>query len=244
MRAVHRAFDYHDTPAQLFPDKGFPSPLTYKLPLGPAVFIRGTFYPGALSKSREAGYIGITGGYEANFATKSVYDEGKPDELQLTTRASEYFIGVRGRVPIAAHEIGLTAAYGQQVFNLLGDEQNPLVPDVSYRYIKLILEPTFKFDDLIIGFHAGIRIVTDTGGLKSTWFPNTKASSFDGGLLAGYQISDLFDILVGVDLVRYAFNFNPIPDNANPNVQAIAGGGTDQFTSGYLALRLHVPGHQ
>jgi len=243
VRAVHRSFDYHDTPAQLFPDKGFPAPLTYKLPLGPAVFLDATIYPMAFVGGGPAANIGITGGYEVNFATKSVYDEGKPDEVQLTTRASQYYIGLRGRLPVAKHEFGLVAAYGQQVFNLLGDEQNPLVPDVSYRFVKLGVDSKLRFDDLILGFHLGTRIVTDTGGLKSTWFPNAKAQSIEGGLLAGYGIVDHLDLLVGVDLVRYAFNFNPIPDNANPNNQAIAGGGVDQYVSGYLALRYQLPGH-
>ena len=39
LRAVHRSFSFHDTPAQLFPGHKYPELPTYKLPLGPAVFI-------------------------------------------------------------------------------------------------------------------------------------------------------------------------------------------------------------
>jgi hypothetical protein len=253
LRAVHRSFDYHDTPAQLFPGAGYPSPLTYQLPLGPAVFIDGTLYPLAFAGTGPAANIGITGGYEVNFATKSVFAENTPSQLELTTRASQFYVGLRGRIPLAAHELGLIAAYGQQVFNLLGDESAPLVPDVSYKFVKLGGEARFHFDDLTIGFHVGTRLVSDTGGLKRDWFPNTKTQALEAGLLLGYTIVPHLDLVGGVDLTRYAFNFNPIPnrcvspmtpqtDNcADPNTQAIAGGAVDQYVSGFLGVRYTLP---
>jgi hypothetical protein len=247
LRAVHRSFDYHDTPAQLYPAAGYPSPLTYQLPLGPAVFIDGAIYPLAFAGKGAAANIGIVGGYEVNFATKSVFAENTPKQTELKTRASQFYVGLRGRIPLQKHEFGLVAAYGQQVFNLLGDEQfppngpGPLVPDVSYKFIKLGADAKFRFDDFLIGFHVGTRLVSDTGGLKRDWFPNTKTQSIEAGLLLGYGLVKHVDLVGGVDLVRYAFNFNPIPDGSDPNSQAIAGGGVDQYVSGWLGIRYRMP---
>jgi len=241
LRAVHRSFDYHDTPAQLYPNAGFPSPLTYQLPLGPAVFIDGTVYPLAFGGRGAAANFGITGGYELNFATKSVFAESTPNQVELTTRASQFFIGLRGRIPVQTHEFGLVAAYGQQTFELVGDENKALIPDVSYKFVKLAADAKFRFDELTIGFHVGTRLVSDTGGLKADWFPNTKTQSVEAGLLLGYGIIPHLDLIGGVDLVRYAFNFNPIPNGADPKTQAIAGGAVDQYVSGWLGVRYRLP---
>jgi len=40
-------------------------------------------------------------------------------------------------------------------------------------------EARFHFDDLTIGFHVGTRLVSDTGGLKRDWFPNTKTQALE-----------------------------------------------------------------
>jgi hypothetical protein len=241
LRAVHRSFDYHDTPAQLYPNAGFPSPLTYQLPLGPAVFIDGTVYPLAFGSRGAAANFGITGGYELNFATKSVFAENTPSQVELTTRASQFFVGLRARIPLQTHEFGLVAAYGQQTFELAGDENRALVPDVAYKFVKLGADAKLRFDELTIGFHAGTRLVSDTGGLKANWFPNTKTQSVEAGVMLGYGIVPHLDLVGGVDLVRYAFNFNPIPNGADPKTQAIAGGAVDQYVSGWLGVRYRLP---
>jgi hypothetical protein len=241
LRAVHRSFTYHDTPAQLYPANGYPSPLTYLLPLGPAAFIDGTIYPVAFASSGAAGNIGITGGYEIGFATRSVYTGASGTPQTLTTRSSQYDIGLRGRIPVSVHEFGLIAAFGQQVFNLLGDEASPLVPDVSYKFIRLGADARLRFDELTFGFHIGTRLVSNTGGLQADWFPNTKTQSIEAGILAGYTLTHHVDLVGGVDLLRYAFDFNPIPNNADPNTKAIAGGAVDQYVSGYLGIRYTMP---
>jgi hypothetical protein len=240
LRAVHRSFSYHDSPSQLFPNQGYPALLTYQLPLGPAVFIDGTVYPLAFAGRGPAADIGITGGYQLNIATKSVYDNGTTQQ-QLTTSASEFFVGLRGRIPLDAHEFGLVAAYGQQDFTLKGDENNPLVPDVTYKFIKLGADMKLRFDELTIGAHLGTRLVSDTGELQSRWFPHTKTQSIEAGLLLGYAATRQLDIVAGLDLVRYAFNFNPIPDGTNANTAPVAGGAVDQYVSGWLGVRYRLP---
>jgi len=242
LRAVHRRFAYHDTPDQLFPNRpGLLKAPGYTLPLGPAAFIDATLYPLAFGSRGPGAMFGITGGYEQNFATKSVY--GTP-ERTLTTQASQFYAGLKVRVPISAHEIGLLAAYGQQTFKLTGDEANPQVPDVAYKFIRLGAEVRLRFEAFSLAAHAGTRLVGSTGGLEHDWFPNrTKTQSLEAGVSAGYALGSGFEALFGFDLMRYAFNFNPNPPTANPYTQVIAGGAVDQYTSGWLALRYSVPNH-
>ena len=242
LRAVHRSLSYHDTPAQLFPNSGQAEPLAYTLPLGPAVFIDGALYPLAFGSKGIGGNFGIVGGFETNFATKSVYAENTPNQKNLTTRATQSYVGMRGRIPLGVHEFGLLAAYGQQTFNLLGDETDPVVPNVSYRFVRLVADGRLHFDDVTIGFHIGTRLVTDPQGLKSaTWFPNTKAQSVEAGLFLGYKLVTSLDLLLGLDVTRYAFNFNPIPTGTPPD--RVAGGAVDQYVSGTLGVRYTLPSH-
>jgi len=244
LRAVHRDFSYHDTPAERFPGRGLPEPTTYKLPLGPAVFIDGAVYPLAFGSRGAAAAFGIAGGYEQNFATQSVYGASTSDSGKLTTRASQYYVGLKGRIPVSVHELGLLAAYGRQVFDLGAHATTPhgeQVPDVAYQFIRLSGEARFRLGDASLGFHVGTRLVNDTGGLERNWFPHVKTQSVEAGLLAGYRLSATIDFVFGVDLLRYAFNFNPIPNTANPYAAVIAGGAVDQYTSGWLGLRFALP---
>jgi hypothetical protein len=256
LRAVHRSFTYHDTADQLYPGRGYPVPQTYKLPLGPALFINGTIYPGAFATSGAGANFGITGGYELNFGTKSVYDTpvaGDPTKTQentLTTAANQYFVGVKARIPFSVHQLGVVVAYGQQEFNLLGDERAPTVPDVWYKFIKASLEGRFRVDAISVGVHLGTRLVSNTGGLERDWFPgHVKTQEIEAGLSLGYSVAPSVDLLVGFDLTRYAFNFNPIPSSLNPNSNpgpnaVIAGGATDQYISGFFGARYSLPGQK
>jgi hypothetical protein len=243
LRAVHRSFSWHDTPAQLFPDKNYPSPQTYSLPLGPAVFIEASLFPGAWVTKGPGAWFGLTGGYELNFATKSVYGTS-PNEQTLTTKANQWFGGVKARIPVAAHEFGFVAGTGAQVYNLLGDETDPQVPDVWYKFWLLRAEGRLHFNAASVGFHLGTRLTHNTGGLERDWFPgHVKTQNIEMGVSAGYVLAPNFELVGGLDYVRYAFDFNPTDPNADPTMKVVAGGAVDQYTSGWLGLRISLPSH-
>jgi hypothetical protein len=241
LRAVNRNFSYKDTPADLFPNKGYPVLVPFRLPLGPALFFDGNFYPGALATSGAAAHFGLAFGYELNFATKAIFAQGSPIERTLHTQASQFYLGARARIPFGAHELGLLGAYGQQKFLLTGDENAPLAPDVHYKFVRLSVDSRFRFDNISFGAHIGTRLVSDTGGLRTDWFPNAKAKSIELGMFLGYRLSRAFDLVAAGDLLRYGFDFNPIPPQTDPWSKPVAGGGTDQYITGSLALRYHVP---
>ena len=241
LRGVHRDFSYRDTPAQLFPNKGYPTLVPIQLALGPAAFFDGTFYPGALASSQIEAHFGLTFGYELSFGTNADFAPGSAIERTLETRAAQFYLGGRARLPLGPHELGLVAAYGQQKFELVGDENAPLAPDVRYKFVRLAVDARFVLARFVLGGHFGTRLVSDTGGLEQDWFPHTKTKSLEAGVFAGYRLGRAFELIAAFDLLRYGFDFNPISPATDPWSKPVAGGATDQYLSGSLALRYHVP---
>jgi hypothetical protein len=239
LRPTHRTFTFHDTLADVRPGQGFYQLLKYELPLGPSLFIDANWFPLSHVMEGPAEWIGLTGGFERTIATQSIYGEGTKDQKTLKTDAQSFYVGARFRFPIAEHMLGLTGTYGQHSFILLGDEgPYPLIPDVKYSYIKVGLDGMFRFGDFIAGVRLGKRFVSSTGALQTVWFPNVKTQSLEGGLTVGYRAASMLDVVAGFDWLRYAFNFNPVP--IRPSY--VAGGAVDEYLSGYLGLRFHLPG--
>ncbi|HVY27054.1 MAG TPA: hypothetical protein VHB79_10905 [Polyangiaceae bacterium] len=247
LRPLHRTFTFHDTIADVRPNQGFRQLLKYELPLGPVIFADLNIWPGSFLTKGVAEWFGLTGGFEKGFATQSVYAEGKPEETTLRTNYSQWYIGGRARIPLGAHLLGANLMYGQQTFALEGDEgypgqkTGPLVPDVRYSYLRVGLEGTLRFGDFWAGARVGKRFVSSTGALQTVWFPTVKTSSLDAGITAGYRLVSMLDLVVGFDWLRYAFDFNPVPPR--PNYESyVAGGAVDEYISGSIAFRFHLPG--
>jgi hypothetical protein len=246
LRPLHRTFTFHQTIADVRPNGGFYPLLKYELPLGPALFIDLNWYPASHFMKGPAEYVGITGGFEKGFATQSVYREGVPGEQQtLRTNSQAFYVGGRFRFPIGDHLLGAAATFGQHTFALLGDENSPtgpLVPDVTYTYVKAGVNGMFRFGDFLVGAHVGKRFVFSTGGLEKEWFPHTKTQSLEAGGLVGYRLVSMLDLVAGFDWLRYAFDFNPNPTRNYVARSFVAGGAVDEYLSGYIAFRFHVPG--
>jgi hypothetical protein len=112
------------------------------------------------------------------------------------------------------------------------------IPNVAYKFAGFTADARFHFAEVIeLGLHVGTRLVLDTGALGK-WFPKTKTNSINAGLQLGYQVTPLIGVVAGADLVRYGFDFNPVPMNN----ALVAGGAVDQYISGYAALRVTLLG--
>ncbi len=146
----------------------------------------------------------------------------------------EFQVGLRGRIPLGAHELGIFAEYGKHKFTSSGDESNPLVPDVDYSYIRPGLDGRFRFGEIMLGVHIAPRFLLSMGelDLEDVWFPGATGSGLDAGAEFGYSVLSSLDIVAGFDWVKYGFDFNAIPDD-NPMV---AGGATDTYISGRLGI--------
>jgi hypothetical protein len=259
LRPLHRTFTFNQTLADVRPGQGFSQLLKYELPLGPVLFIDGNLWIGSLAGLQGAAeWFGITAGFEKGFATQSVYAEGTKQETTLRTNIQQLYAGLRMRVPLGDHRLGLSGVWGQHRFILEGDEGNdqakklpdgtvlkPLVPDVTYNYVRVMLDGTFSFGDFSAGAHVGKRFVMSTGPLKTVWFPNVKTSSLEAGVSFGYRLVSMLDLVAGFDWLRYSFDFNPVTQitNKDPALYSyVAGGATDEYLSGYIGFRFHLPG--
>jgi hypothetical protein len=229
-RIMHRTFDFHDPLSDY--QRTLTPPNAYQLPAGPAPFIQGAIYPAAFATRGFAANIGVIGSFEKLVATKT---NGQ------STLGQAFDAGARVRVPVGGSELGFAAAYGQHVFKLVTNDPGPgagSVPNVAYTFVRLGADGRLRLGDLELGAHLGTRLVLSTGALGQKWFPNTKTTVLEAGLSAGYRITPLVSVVGGVDLLRYAFDFNPVP----PMNPVVAGGAVDQYISGWLALRLSIGG--
>ena len=242
LRPLHRTFSFHQTIADVRPGQGFGQFLKYELPLGPVLFIDVNWFPASHFTTGPAEYIGLTGGFEKGFATQSVYQEGTANEKTLKTNLQQFYAGLRFRLPLGNHMLGATGTFGQHTFALEGDAERALIPDVKYSYIKAGLDGTLRFGDLSVGARVGKRFVMSTGGLETVWFPQVKTQSLEAGATLGYRLVSMVELVAGFDWLRYAFDFNPVPKRVGYE-SYVAGGAVDEYLSGYIAVRFHVPGH-
>jgi hypothetical protein len=235
-RAVHRTFDFNDPLSNY--NQAVAKPYSYTLPAGPVPFVELGLYPAAFATRGFAANIGLVARYEKLMGTKTAAADGST----FSTLGQQLEVGARGRLPLGAHEVGLSATYGKQAFHVSATDPGPgagsTLPNVDYTFAGVGADARLRLAPLELGAHVGTRFVFDTGSLGKNWFPTTKTTSIEAGVSVGYQLSSLFAVIAGADFLRYAFDFNPIP----PTNPLIAGGAVDQYISGFLALRVSISG--
>lgn len=232
VRALHRSFDYDDPLADH--DASAQRPFSSEMPLGPAPFFDVGFYPLRWAGISGALDAGVIGGYERLVATQTnVLDRS------LDTHAQQYHLGLRARLALGEHELGLSAAFGQQRFYteslVIDGKQGTLVPNVEYSFVRVAVDARLHFGPVGLGASLGTRFVTDTGPLQADWFPNVGSRVLDLGAFVSYRVWSAGDVLIGVDYTRYSLDFNPVSASS----PVIAGGAVDQYLSGYLGLDVH-----
>jgi hypothetical protein len=235
-RVVHRTFDFND-PLSAH-DPSAVKPYSYVLPGGPTPFVTLALYPAAFATHGGAANVGLVASYERLVGTKTTGANGS----SFSTLGQQLEVGLRARLPVAEHELGLTASYGKQTFQVNATDPGPAmgstVPNVDYTFAAVGADARLRLSPVEIGAHVGTRFVFKTGSLAQNWFNTTKTTSIEGGLSVAYRVTPIFAVVVGGDVVRYGFNFNPVPTNSF----FVAGGAVDQYLSGYLALRVSLSG--
>lgn len=219
--ALSRHFDYTDDI--------FLSLRNYELDAAPLIFLGARWYP--LAHDGDGGdlaNVGVVARYAQAFPPTALTRDGR----RFDSAANEFFLGLRGRAPIEAHELGLTAGYGRQRFEISGDEAAPLLPDVAYEYLRIAAEAELRFGEFRLGAELGKRFVLATGELETpAWFPHVSPDAIDARAFVGHSLLENLDLYAGAAIVRYFFAMNPQPDDAR-----VAGGAVDQYLSGWVAL--------
>jgi hypothetical protein len=253
LRGYSRTFAYTsirpntDTSGTALPD--------YTLPLGPAILGTLRFYPAALFRNDAWSHLGLTARYEFGIATATQYSQrlpsGQPVVTTLSTASTSWQVGLRGRLPLGKHELGMSAEYGTHSFILLGDEVSAppkpyaLVPDTKYVFIRTGIDAQLRFGSVILGAHVAPRFLQSVADidLEGVWFPGATGSGLDMGVMGGYSVLPFLGIVGGVDVLRYGFDFNNKPDCPfEPYRCVVAGGATDTYISGWLGVMLHLDG--
>lgn len=229
----------------------------YKLAAAPAVAFNARVYPFAFSRDDALGNLGIMAKFEFGIATKTNYQEttmgGPTVTYPLNTGMSEWQVGLRGRLPVGPHELGVFGLYGAHAFVLVGDEgppperPNPLVPDVSYQFLRVGFDARLRFGKFTLGSHFSPRFLTSMANIDQDywWYPGATGSGIDFGGFLAFELFRFMDVAAGADYVRYGFDFNGIPSDAmlpNSNARSIAGGATDVYLGGWLGFIFHYDG--
>jgi hypothetical protein len=246
--------------AFVYKDKVLGNVFDYKLGAAPAIISAARIYPFAFFRDDALGNLGIMAKLEVGIATSTNYAQPQIDGTtlthQLNTGTSEWQAGLRGRLPVGPHELGLFALYGAHSFVLVGDEgptpdrpnrPYPLVPDVNYIFIRPGVDARLHVNRLTVGAHFAPRFLTAMKQIDQNrfWFPGATGSGVDFGAMAAFQLLSFLDIAAGVDFIRYGFDFNAIPNNAGTAgslAPLIAGGATDTFMSGWAGVMFHFDG--
>jgi len=219
--------------------RGYSRDLTYnddlfdKLPIfqlgaAPAALVSLRLYPLARSSRGFLRHVGLDGAFEYGFAT--TVTDVRRRELDVSTH--QFHAGLRVRFPVATHELGVSAGYGQHHVAVEAPSPPELVPDLDYEFLRVSLDARFAVNDFLFGFHGGYRLLLSTGQFETEqWFPRATGAGVEAGAFVGQKLSDNFALHGGFDLVRYFFSLNPEPDDTN-----IAGGALDQYLSLWAAV--------
>jgi hypothetical protein len=259
LRGYSRSFDY--TNVRPFTDGPGTELHPYSLPLGPAIIAALRFYPAALFRDDAWSHLGLSARYELGIATGTQYSQtlptGQTKTTNLTTASASWMVGLRGRLPVGKHELGMFGEYGTHSFILKGDEAYrppepyALVPDTNYAFIRTGIDARFHFGKVMVGGHVAPRFMQSVKeiDLPGVWFPGATGSGLDFGIEGGYSFLPFLSAVAGVDVLRYGFDFNgmpecPLPSNGEPPTRCVvAGGATDTYLSGWLGVMLHLDGN-
>jgi hypothetical protein len=234
---LHRSFSFNDPLSDHAAPGAVTPPYSYGLPAGPTPFLDLAFYPAAFATRGFAANLGIVGHYERLVGTKTAGTD-------FSTLAQQFDVGVRARLPLGENELGLTASYGKQTFHVTESDPGPAppngsnIPNVDYTFGAIEADGRLQLSPIELRAHVGTRLMTNTGSLGEKWFSTIKTTAITAGFSVAYPLTSIFAVVVGGDIVRYAFDFNPVPTT---NI-VVAGGAVDQYLSGFLALRVTLSG--
>jgi hypothetical protein len=248
-RLINRTFRYTDPLSDY--DPAARQPVDYPrftLPM-PRAEVR--WYPAGHFTNSWLSQLGLVGGYEIEVGAQLSYNGAPVSETH-----DLWFLGARGRIPIGDVALGLQVDYASHRLTLSGDEVTdpellPVFPDVVYSQVEIGADFEWRIEQLIVGLHGSYNILLGLGPIgddinpgadPTPWFPGSTGTAVDFGAYAGWRLSPVFDVLVGLDMRAYGLDFGSIPPGTvNTANRVIAGGAIDRYMSAWLALAIKLP---
>ena len=142
--------------------------------------------------------------------------------------------GLKARIPLGDHEVGLVGGYGREVFELeVPAGAAPLLPGVRYDYLRAGLDARFMLGSWLgLRARGAYRHIVSSGDIGSAeWFPRSAVGGVDAGLGVIFPIAAGLEGQLGFELRRYFYALRPEPGDPH-----VAGGALDQYLTGTLAL--------
>jgi hypothetical protein len=218
--------------------------LNYKLGYAPSVGLTLAWYPAAHFQSGWLSNVGLalSGEYTPGLTSKTM------GGVTFPTQESDFWAGLRGRLPLGSVEPALTVGAGQHGFTFKsqgGASRADLsgLPDVAYTYVRVGGDVRVKLPaNLSLALGAAYRVVLNAGDKNyfvgsDAFFPGVKVGGLEGSLGVGYRILPFLEVRAGADLRRYSLTTNR---KADATFSATAG--TDQYVAFWAHLAVFVGG--
>ena len=204
----------------------------------PALRFGVRWYPGAHFTNNAAANIGL------DLFTQMMWpDDAKGSSETFKTKSLAFGLGLRYRIPIGKHELGIIAGYGQQQlsFGKASGGVDAAVPDVAYGAVRMGADSRIELAQAFaLKLGAAYLLPVSYGELADkAWFPHASGGGIEGAIGLGYAISPVVELDLGLAYARYFLSLGPELGDSGVAVQhRIAGGLTDQFFTGQLGVTL------
>ncbi|HEY6477411.1 MAG TPA: hypothetical protein VI456_12595 [Polyangia bacterium] len=201
--------------------------LPYTLGLGPIAVANVVAYPLDPTIGGAIGNLGAELELQQGFAISSTLSSG----TSYKDVVHDYAGGVRYRFPFAgSDDVYLSFTGGEDAFTFTGANRPSLaIPDTIYHYIRPGVGTHFLLANVFtLAVSGGYRAVLNSAGPQLSdpqtgLFPHLSVAGADAQVVAGYRLSEMFEVRAGVEWRRYWFNMH-----SQMNDRAIAGGMVDQ----------------
>jgi hypothetical protein len=222
-----RNFGYNDS---------LPGLRTYNLGLSPSLALHAHWYPIAHISSGFAANIGLDVAADLLVGVSSKDKAGQ----SFSTSSHGLNIGLRGRIPLGALELGVLFGFNQRAFQLSNTGAfDPDVPDVVYNSLRFGVDGRYQLIHLValtarFSYLAGLGLGEIS---ERAWFPHASGNGIEAEI--GVQIfpTKLLGFELAMGLQRYFLSLNP--EVSDPGVQGtsrVAGGALDNYYSGRIGV--------
>ncbi|HKU42306.1 MAG TPA: hypothetical protein VJR89_29310 [Polyangiales bacterium] len=226
-----RKFEYNDP---------LPGLRKYGMSMSPNLSLRVRWYPAAHFDDGVMSNFGLDLRGELLVGVSSENRAGQ----KFSTSSHNLGIGVRGRLPIARHELGAVLGYGVHTFSLEGTSKaDPDVPNASYGFLRTGLDARFRvYDPVYVQLEAAYLFGLSHGEIEDrAWFPHTSGDGIEGELAVGWTMSKALGFEASFGITRYFMSFDPEPRDASVRDEGrVAGGAIDQYLSTRIAMVIQL----
>ncbi len=185
----------------------------YDLGFFPSIFAAVEWFPGAHFVTNALAHIGLYGDFGAAFGMVSVDAAGN----RFGSSAMLYDVGLRGRLPLGALDLGLRIGYGAQTFAIDNrgtppppDPNIPGVPGVAYQFLRIGVSARYDIAHRV-GILVGLNyLLTLSAGEFSgrEFFPHDAIHGLDGGLAVAVRVIAGLEFRVGFDARVFMHSLN------------------------------------